>query len=338
MLSEWLYSLLSGAILVVFKTVQMTLAAAVFISSTFSVQPNTVTLLAVGDIMFARDVNRRIELAGNVHYPFEQIAPVLQEGDIVFGNLETAITPGERVGADIKLFSSDPGTEHALKAAGFTILSLANNHVPDFKQAGIENTIKALDDAGIAYVGAGMNDTEARAPVILQKNGLRIAFLAYMDPRIAPSSYEAGTDHAGVAYMSSKTVGDDIAKAKEQADLVIVSIHAGNEYVHEPIKTQRNFAHTAIDAGAALVIGHHPHVLQPVEDYNGGLILYSLGNFVFDQTFSKAVQESVIAKIALTKDGVVSKEFLPIRIQHAQPFLVEGPDGEKSLWPLKLDQ
>lgn len=296
-----------------------------------------VRLLAVGDIMLAREVDRRMKKAGDIHYPFANVRDLLRQGDVVFGNLETSIVPGRPIRSDEKMFRSDPGLELALQDAGFTVLSLANNHVPDFGKDAIRSTIELLDSVGVLNAGAGMTTAEARKPALFEKNGIRFALLAYADARIVPAFYEASDERPGTAFVRTTDMVEDVARAKELSDIVIVSMHAGNEYVHAPIKTQQNFARAAIDAGATLVIGHHPHVLQPVEQYNGGVILYSLGNFVFDQMWSLDVRDGAIADVTFTKDGIQSLHFHPTRIEHySQPRLLSPEEGEpvlKKLFP-----
>ena len=221
-----------------------------------------VTLAAVGDISFSRGVEWVVKNQKDINYPFLKIKEYLSGNDIVFGNLETTITEGREIGYGEMIFRSNPGTEQALKDAGFTILSLANNHTPDFGEKGLNDTLSYLKQAGIKYLGAGENINQAYKPEFLEVKGIKLAFLAYTDPALVPKNYEAGENRSGTAFMRKEKLQEAVANAQKEADLVIVSMHSGTEYINMPNDFQVNFAHTAIDAGAEIVIGHHPHVVQ----------------------------------------------------------------------------
>lgn len=281
-----------------------------------------VTLIAAGDIMLSRSVAGKIR-DHDIYYPFASIKNYLHSGDIVFANLECPITPGPVVKSGSFTFHADPGVEAALKDAGFTILNLANNHTPNYGAAGILDTLKYLDAAGIAHIGAGKDLAQADQAVYIEKNGIKFAFLGYNDSDVVPPSYGAAAGHAGTNIMSVEKVQRDVKLARQHADIVIVSMHSGIEYTPGPDNSQKNFAHAAIDAGANMVIGHHPHVIQTIEQYKGKYIFYSLGNFVFDQAFSKEVQEGMTLKITFDKTGPQKVEYNPVWIEDlSQPHLV----------------
>jgi poly-gamma-glutamate synthesis protein (capsule biosynthesis protein) len=234
------------------------------------------------------------------------------------------------------MLRNNPGVEQGLKNAGFTILSLANNHIPNFGEQGLKDTFNYLHQAGIYYVGAGNNAEEAAAPVFMTIKGTKFAFLAYNDTDVVPPSYEATQNHAGTNFMRPDRMTEAIKRAKQNADIIIVSMHAGTEYTDDPNQSQITFAHAAIDAGADLVIGHHPHVIQPLENYKGKYILYSLGNFVFDQMWSEETRQGLTAKIFFTKTGVQKIEFQPILIEdYSQPRLLQDKEAEQILTQLK---
>ncbi|MDO8572074.1 MAG: CapA family protein, partial [bacterium] len=250
-------------------------------------------------------------------------------GDIVFGNLEAPITKGREVKVGEMSFRVNPGTEIALKDAGFTIVSLANNHSKNFGEKGLIDTFSYLKNSGIAYVGAG-HEKEAYAPVYLEKKGIRFAFLAYNDHDVVPSSYRASGKRIGTAFMDVKRMVVGVQEAKKNADIVVVSMHSGTEYVVKPNKSQVSFARAAVDAGADLVIGHHPHVVQSMEIYKGKYIFYSLGNFVFDQMWSQDTREGLVVKFNFTKEGVHSFDLKPVLIHNfAQPEFILGKQAEK---------
>jgi len=321
-------------------------------------------LVAVGDIMLSRGVADRISEHGDTGLPFAKVKGLLKAGDIVFGNLECPLTPGRAIDIREMVLRADPEMADALAGAGFTLLSLANNHMGDFGPSGVLDTLGYLDEAGISWVGAGPDARSAYAPRMVEVRGLRFAFLAFTDPEIAPPSYQAGEDTPGTASFSTvraaqtthadhTTSTGHSAHATEQeraemlaairdarlaADFVVVSLHAGTEYAEEPDAFQVESARAAIDAGADLVIGHHPHVAQRVERYRDRYILYSLGNFVFDQWWSRETRQGVIARITIGQEGVERIEFVPVLINRdAQPEVLKGLEASEVLSRLDLN-
>ena len=272
------------------------------------------TMIAVGDIMLSRNVAAKISKYGDFDYPFASTSAMFNSVDFVFGNLESPITQGPRVPTGSFIFHADPGVENALAAANFKILSLANNHLPNYGAKGIADTIKYLDVVGIAHAGAGKNLAVASRPAFLEIKGIRFAFLAYNDRDVAPFGYGAATSSAGTALMDLAAMQAAVGDAKKIADLVIVSMHSGREYTEELTAAQTEFAHAAIDAGAELVLGHHPHVTQRVEKYRGKYIFYSLGNFIFDQMWSEETRRGIAVKFYFNRSGTMRAE--------VQPFLI----------------
>lgn len=288
-----------------------------------------VSIVAVGDIMLSRNVAAKIKEKNDINYPFLKTTDLLRTGDIVFANLECPITVGRPILTGEMTFHADPGAELSMKTAGFNIVSLANNHTPNFGDKGLLDTFSYLDGVGINHVGAGKDSTDAEQAVYIEKNGLRFAFLAYNDPSVVPTNYAAGPSHPGTNFMDIEKMTKRVKEEKAKADFVIVSMHSGIEY-KEPNTTQINFAHAAIDAGADFIIGHHPHVIQRVEEYKGKLIMYSLGNFVFDQMFSLETRQSIITKTYFNKNGLEKIEFTPAIIDdYAQPRILDNnsPEG-----------
>lgn len=295
------------------------------------VESKIVSLIAVGDNMLSRDVARRINIKG-VDYPYDQTRDYLKSADITFGNLETPITPGPSVPVNSMTFRSDPKVVPGIARAGFDVLSLANNHTPNYGQSGLLDTFRYLSEAGIKYVGAGKNAEEAEAPLYVESQGIKFAFLAYNDSDVVPDSYGASANRAGTNLMDISKMQKAVIAAKKNADIVIVSMHSGIEYTATPNSHQKNFAHAAVDAGADIVLGHHPHVTQTLEKYNGKFIIYSLGNFVFDQMWSQETRKGMTAKIFFTQKGVDRIEFHPVMIyDYAQPRLLDGKEKEAVL-------
>ena len=296
-----------------------------------------VSLIAVGDISYSRGVERVIKKEKSITYPFLKIQDYLKGADLVFGNLETPITQGPEIPDFKMIFRSNPGTEKALKQAGFSILSLANNHTPDFGEQGLKDTFNFLENAGIKYVGAGQNEQEAYQPVYIGKKGIKFAFLAYNDPDVVPAFYGASANRAGTAFMRQEKMIETVKKAKQKADFVIVSMHAGAEYSDRPNDPQINFAHAAIDAGADLVIGHHPHVVQTLEKYKGKYIFYSLGNFVFDQPQSEETKKGLVIKAYFAQSGISKISLLPVLMENlAQPKKAGKKEADKILQRLRF--
>ncbi|MCK4592813.1 CapA family protein, partial [Candidatus Parcubacteria bacterium] len=242
---------------------------------------NEIKMIAVGDIMLSRTVEQKMIEYGDYKYPFLKTAEIINKADIVFGNLETTIMSGRIIKSEEMIFRANPKSVEGLKLAGFNILNLANNHIMNFGKSGLESTIKNLDENNILHIGAGISEKEIYKPAIKNVKGTKFAFLGFTynsDQR----KISNGKIY-GVANMEIEKMKEGVRKAKLENDIVIVSMHAGTEYKISSSCFQENFARNAIDAGADLVIGHHPHAVQNIEKYKEGYILYSLGNFVFDQ-------------------------------------------------------
>lgn len=284
-----------------------------------------ITLIAVGDIMPGRTVESKILKYNDWLYPFRETYQVTTTGDIVFANLESPLVEGMPTPTDSMVFRTDPKIIAGLKYGGFNVLSLANNHIKNQGLDGILNTINELNLANISHTGAGLNIDEATTPAIIKINDTTFGFLAYLDNSFVPESYGATDIRSGSPFMDTNLLINDINKLKDNVDIVIISMHAGVEYTDKPNQKQIDFAHTAIDNGAGLVIGHHPHVVQSTEIYKDGYILYSLGNFIFDQMWSEKTREGAIAKITFLKKNISSIELIPIKIyDYSQPRVLDS--------------
>jgi poly-gamma-glutamate capsule biosynthesis protein CapA/YwtB (metallophosphatase superfamily) len=287
-----------------------------------------VTLDAVGDINLARTVGERVLVEGP-QIVFAGVQAILDQADLRVGNLECAITSlGTPEKKNFPL-RAPPQAARALALAKFDLVSLANNHSLDYGYAGLADTQAALSQNAVSVVGAGLNASAAHAPVFIERNGLRLAFLAYLDvlPEISgfdPRSWIATATSPGIAWADPLQIQADVRAAKGKADLVIVMLHGGLEItdvINNITAEQRLEAQTAIDSGAALVIGSHPHVLQQIESYHGGLIAYSLGNFVFDQ-YQGIANASIILRVQLTRDGVAGYDYVPVLIDDGLPHVI----------------
>jgi poly-gamma-glutamate synthesis protein (capsule biosynthesis protein) len=291
----------------------------------------TTTILALGDIMTSRVVGQKM-LKHGYDYPFIKVKDLLAGADITFANLETSITPGRQVLTGEMMFRSDIEVATILKRYGISIVSLANNHTPNYGQNGLLDTFKYLSEAGVEYVGAGKNIDEAKKLKITKVNKIKIGWLAYNADDVVPASYQASDKRPGTIFMDIEKMKQDIISARPQADLLFVSMHAGAEYTELPNKTQIEFAHAAIDAGADLIIGHHPHVVQHLEKYKDKFIIYSLGNFIFDQMWSLPTRQGMAVKILINEKNIKALQFFPIMIEdYCQPRLADKNESPSIL-------
>jgi poly-gamma-glutamate synthesis protein (capsule biosynthesis protein) len=292
------------------------------------------SLTAVGDIMLGRAVERRITEFG-ADYPFMRVTPYLQRSDVTFANLESPLgTGGTPIPGKGIWFRADPALAATMAEAGIDAVTLANNHILDYDSELLLETLDALHESGITYCGAGRNTDEAHRPLIINHNGVRLAFLGYSQFGDLFWSWEynrsfaAGPDLPGVACLGREHLAQiktDINKARAEADVVIVACHWGDEYVEMPNEEQRYLAHALADAGADLILGSHPHAIQGFEYYQGTVIVYSLGNFIMDQA-RPVTCRSMILEAQITPQGINSLSVTPAIINECQPYVPEGAE------------
>ncbi|CAG7650618.1 CapA family protein [Paenibacillus allorhizosphaerae] len=292
------------------------------------VQEERVNLTFIGDVMFADKVNDLIREKGK-EYPFKYVNSYLEKADITVANLETPITLRGSAQTKEYVYRSSPEMLPVMKKAGIDLVNLANNHSMDYGQDGLVDTLDYLDQYGILRVGAGRNTEEAYRSVIMNHQGIKIAFLGFS--RVIPeTSWYAGKSKPGLAETySTKLPLEAIAKAREQADLVVVIAHWGEERNDLQVKHQTDLAHLYIDNGADLVIASHPHVLQGFEQYKGKWIAYSLGNFIFTTNNIPMTWESMILEASCTKARTCELSMVPIITKWAQPIQMPEEDGLK---------
>jgi poly-gamma-glutamate synthesis protein (capsule biosynthesis protein) len=286
-----------------------------------SPEPSPVTLMLVGDIMLARTVGERILEEGPA-VVFSGFQTILSSADILAGNLECAITDRGEPADKTYTFAAPPLSAQALGMAGFDLAVLGNNHTNDFGLEGTSQTIELLREQGIEPLGFGLGDAAA-GPVILERNGLRIAFLSYVDVPVEFTGFDTRTWIAsstipGIAWAETEDIQADVAAARAQAHVVIVFMHNGYEGNEMPVRFQQDVARAAINAGASAVIGTHPHVLQHVDIYHGALIAYSLGNFVFDD-YAMPENRSAILRLRVDESGMLSYDWFPAVIIDGLP-------------------
>jgi poly-gamma-glutamate synthesis protein (capsule biosynthesis protein) len=273
-----------------------------------------IRIILAGDIMLSRNVAARMIGARDWDLPFRNMESFLRSADANFGNLESPFSGREFRASKSMIFDAPPDSVKGLEDYGFRVVSLANNHALDQGTRGLTYTLRRLAERHIQTVGAGQTLEEAWRPAILEINKTRIAFLAasyssFNDAGRTTNPYIARTDDLERLQAA-------IASLRSPPAFIIVSVHAGQEYTAKPDDGQVRFAHAAIDAGAAVVVGHHPHWVQPFEKYKGGLIFYSLGNFVFDQGFSKNTSEGMAVRLHIRDHRLLSADLQPVAIQH----------------------
>lgn len=256
------------------------------------------TFLAVGDIMLSRGVAKAMDRRNDAQAPFRSMENVFRSTDFNFGNLETPFSGNDsRVGKGL-IFNARERDVAGLREFNFKILSLANNHALDQGPKGLRNTLDHLRANGLQPVGAGMNLDDAWRPATIIANGIKFGFIAtsyasYNDGGVDRNDYVARMED-----LDRLRLGIEKLRA-EKVDFIVASMHSGTEYKRNPDKPAVDFAKAAIDFGADIVIGGHPHWIQTFEVYRGKYIFYSLGNFIFDQDWSIDTQEGLALKITV---------------------------------------
>jgi poly-gamma-glutamate synthesis protein (capsule biosynthesis protein) len=274
-----------------------------------------IEIAAVGDVNLGGPVGETIATRGPA-WPWTYVGDQLRRADIAVVNFEG--TASDRGRPEVKAFTfrADPGSIPAMAAAGVDVASVANNHSRDFGETAFSDTLDHLRASGVMPVGGGRNAQEAWRPVILERKGLRIAFVAAT--QVGPAGWAATEATSGIAMaVPQDRLLQAVADAKQAADVVVVVLHWGIERTGAPTETQTRLATALVDAGAGAVLGHHPHVLQPVVGYRGSVIAYSLGNFVF--TAPEATQDSMILRVGILPDRSIVAATVAVRIVGGQP-------------------
>lgn len=264
-------------------------------------EPTNITFLAVGDIMLSRNVAGTMAKNNkDINYPFRNMASVLSSTDFNFANLESPFSGKDSFNPTGSLvFNAPTWTLPSLGKYKFEVLNLANNHAFDQGKDGLLYTKKLLTDSGLLPLGVGNNLNEAWQGQVYTVKGVRVGFVgasysSINDGGIANNNYVARIE-------DTIRLKNSITDLKAKSDFVVATMHAGTEYTRTPNASQTAFARAAIDAGADIVIGAHPHWIQTFEKYKGKYIFYSLGNFVFDQEWSRDTKEGLALKITLQK-------------------------------------
>jgi poly-gamma-glutamate synthesis protein (capsule biosynthesis protein) len=287
-----------------------------------------VTIAGAGDVNFGDGVTPYIS-SGGVDYPWESASAVFKNSDLGFVNLECCISSGGSP-APGKAFTFRGPADSAtgLSSAGVRVVSLANNHSKDFGTGALLETLAHLKENDVAFCGAGNNSDEAYSPAVLTAHGRKVAFLAFT--AVVPDGWAATESNPGCAVtFDHDRVASAIRDAKAKSDYVVASFHWGMELATSPDADQRGLAHLAVDSGADLVLGHHPHVVQGLELYRNRLIAYSLGNFIFSPP--REISSKTFAVMAvLGPEGLVQAKIVPMFISACRPVIVSG--GAATSW------
>jgi len=279
-------------------------------------------LASVGDINLGDVPGAAIEAEGP-RYPWESAGQALQRADIAFGNLESAVS---RRGTPFPKQFNFRGTPAALaglrRHSGVDVLNLANNHVGDYGPIAMLDTVRGVERLGMRAVGAGSGPERALQPQVVERLGLRVGFVGFSN--ILPLEFAAEPGRPGVAWATPETVDKAVRAARKRADVVVATFHWGIEKMPAETADQAELAKVAADAGAQLVIGAHPHVLQPLRRSGGALVAYSLGNFVFGAHSSDTAATGVLIT-DLSAQGVTGARWRPGTIDGGRPLLRSGP-------------
>lgn len=278
------------------------------------------TIIATGDVIPARVVNQKVTGLNNFNFPYENVSMFLNSADAVFVNLESPLIPNCPVTNIGMIFCGDERNVNGLVNANVRVAGVANNHMGNYGLDGITNTVNLLSQKNIQVTG---NNNSAMLKIKNKKFG----FLAYND---------VGGRVQGISWADIPQIQKDILNLKNKVDFVIVAFHWGDEYVINPNERQIELAHAAIDSGADLIIGNHPHWVQGTEIYKGKFITYAHGNFVFDQMWSQETREGVMGLYTFSDSGLSEVKFIPIIIDnYSQPRYASKPEAEKILSRMK---
>lgn len=280
------------------------------------------TILVTGDIIPARVVNIQATKFNNFLWPYEKTAEIVRNADITFIDLEAPIIKDCPLINDGFKFCGDAKHVDGLIYVGVDVATLANNHIGNFGEEAIAETVEILAAKNISVTGQ-------HKPLYKTIRGTRFAFLGYNDIGYTPES---------ISDADEETIRKEIAEARKNADVIIVQYHWGEEYRSQPDERQKELGRFTIDAGADLVIGNHPHWIQPVEVYKNKLITYAHGNFVFDQEWSLKTKQGVLGKYTFYDDQLIDVEYTPIQIEnYGQPRLLEGNAKQQIIDDMKKE-
>jgi poly-gamma-glutamate synthesis protein (capsule biosynthesis protein) len=303
-------------------------ALAVPMASALASSTATFDMVVSGDIILGRGVNAKMVAYNDFLYPYRKVRDEFMSADWRVANLECTISDLAQQPTDPYTFTFVTATRavDGLVYAGIQTVTLANNHADNDGIVPFMDMLQTLRENQIAYCGGGANLAEARQATIQTVKGVRVALLGYDD--IPPGGPYAADGSPGIAPINVATLPQDIAAARARADLVIPYFHWGIEYTKAPTRYQQQVAHTAIDAGADMVLGSHPHWAQSIESYKGRLIVYSLANFIFDQDWSRETLEGFMIHLYWRGTTLASVRFVPTLIEdRCQPRIMSPAEA-----------
>ena len=280
------------------------------------------SVVLTGDILLDRGVRKAIEQHGVDHLFSDGVDSVFHAAQVVVGNLECPATEIESPVMKRFIFRAEPVWLEALQRHGITHLNLANNHSIDQGRRGLIDTKENIVKAGMVPIGAGANMDEASEPVLLADQPRKVWLVPSL--RLALENYAYLTDKPCVSQEPMDSLLHRVYRLRQQDStaVIIVSLHWGAEHRLEPVPRQRMDAHMLIQAGADVLVCHHTHTLQTIEDYQGHRIYYSVGNFIFDQ-HKPLNSKTCLVRLDITADsmGVTT---IPVEIRHCVPYLTES--------------
>ena len=290
---------------------------------------SSLTVLFTGDVLLDRGVRHIAERKG-VEYIFEKVTPIFREADAVVVNLECPLTDTISPVNKKYIFRADARWAKDLKTVGITHAAMANNHANDQGRRGLQATARHLTDAGITPLGYGCNFSEQMSPVLLEKNGISVAL--FNATTLTIENWCRLDDKPGIAQPSEDELLDEIGnfRRKHPDTHIVVVLHWGVEFQPYPSIRQRALARRLSEVGVSAIIGHHPHVLQPIDTIGEMPVFYSIGNFVFDQKNPKS-RESMIARLTFHGDGTLSADSISVRIEQGRPTIRKSPATTSSM-------
>lgn len=285
-----------------------------------------------GDVMLGRLVDKTI-LKKSYIYPWGSVLPLMRKKDIMIVNLETTLTKSNQAVPKVFNFKSDPANVRSLVEGNIGVVNIANNHILDFGYQGLVDTLKTLDGVGIKHVGAGLNEKEARKPVIITKKGITFGILGYTDnePTWVAHNDKYGTNYVKVGNISK--IQEDIAHIRGKVDFVVIALHWGPNMRQRPTQEFIDFAHAIIDSGADIIHGSSAHIFQGIEIYHDKLIMYDTGDFVDDYMVDHILRNdrSFLYQVVVDKTGIKNLELVPVIIENMQVNLAPLADAQESL-------
>lgn len=296
----------------------------------------SISLLMFGDVNLGRTVGQEL-VKGNLQFPFQLVKDTLSRADVVFVNLESQLSDqnGETQHPKYNLiFTGPPSGARCIKEANISVVSTANNHAFDYGMKALRETILNLQGAGVQAVGTSLDSVAGSMHAVVEREGFRIGFLAYTQFVNINGSWRGR-----IAVFDSVQARQDIEALRSKVDLLVVSYHGGAEYTDKPAAKLRREFQMIAEAGADLVVGHHPHYVQGIESYRGKLIFYSLGNFVFYQPQLELTQFGLGVHLTLVRRGAKVEldraRLLPFRAGLQPSFKLTGEEEQSFSQRLK---